>query len=85
MKVDAPLKTTSDCLLYANRLAKDAVREVQTAKGSCIGIPDIVPGVGIGIQGVNGEWNGRTYYVDTATHVFNTSGYTTSFTTKGWS
>lgn len=85
MKVEAPLKTSSDCKLYANRLAKDAIREAQTAKGTCIGIPDIVPGVGLGIQGIDAAWDGKTYFVDTATHTLNASGYTTAFTTKGWS
>lgn len=84
IKVSAPLKTSSDCMVYAKRLAKDAVREVQVAQGTCIGIPDIVPGVGIGVLGVDNRWNLKTYYVDTVTHSFSSSGYTTSFTTKGW-
>jgi hypothetical protein len=84
LSVSAPLKTAADCKLFANRLASDAAKEAQRASGSCVGIPDLVPGVGLGFFGVDAAWSNRTYYVDTATHTFNASGYTTSFTTKGW-
>jgi hypothetical protein len=85
ISVTAPLKTSADCKLYAERVAFENIREAQQASGSCIGIPDIVPGVGLGILGVDTRWIGKTLYVDTATHTFNTSGYTTSFEIKGWS
>lgn len=80
----APLKTNKECVVYAKRLVEDAVREVCTSSGSCIGIPDIVPGVGLGYTGVDKEWEGKVYYVDSVTHTFNASGYKTSFQTKGW-
>lgn len=79
----APLKTNDECKLLAKRLAGDAVKEVQTAKGVCVGIPEIVPGVGLQFD-VDEEWSKRTYFVNTAVHNFSTSGYTVSFTTKGW-
>ena len=79
----APLKTKSDCKTYADRLAFDEIQKVNTSHGTCVGIPDIVPGVGIGYRNVDNDWDKGTYYVDTATHTFNASGYTVSFTTKG--
>ena len=79
----APLKTKSDCKTYADRLAFDEIQKVNTSRATCIGIPDIVPGVGIGYRDVDSDWDNGTYYVNTATHNFNTSGYTVSFTTKG--
>jgi hypothetical protein len=85
ISVTAPLKTAADCKLYAERVAFENIREAQQASGSCIGIPDIVPGVGLGVLGVDTRWLGKTLYVDTATHTFNTSGYTTSFEIRGWS
>lgn len=80
----APLKTKSDCKTYADRLAFDEIQKVKTSRGTCVGIPDIVPGVGIGYRNVEADWDKGTYYVDTATHTLNSSGYTVSFTTKGW-
>ena len=81
---NAPFLNNDECKKLATRLAKDAVRATQTAEGTCVGIPDIVPGVGLGISGVDPMWNGKTYYVDSVTHTFGSSGYTTSFRTKGW-
>lgn len=79
----APLKTKSDCKTYADRLAFDEIQKVRTSRGTCVGIPDIVPGVGISYWNVERDWDKGTYYVDTATHTLNASGYTVSFTTKG--
>lgn len=80
----APLKTKSDCKTYADRLVFDEIQKVKTSRCTCVGIPDLVPGVGISYRGVEREWDKGTYYVDTATHTLNSSGYTVSFTTKGW-
>jgi hypothetical protein len=85
ISVKAPLKTSAECKTYAARIAFENIRNAQQASGICVGIPDIVPGVGIGIKGVDSMWSNRTLYVDTATHTFNLSGYTTSFEIKGWS
>lgn len=81
----APFDTKTDCQDYADRLAYDAVQDVRISRGTCVGIPDILPGVGISYKNVDSKWDGKTYYVDTATHTLNSSGYTVSFTTKGWS
>lgn len=82
---NAPLKTSAQCKIYANRLAFDEIRKVQSGKGSCVGLPDIVPGVGLGFLGVDLLWGVKTYYVQSVTHSFNSSGYTTSFTLMGCS
>lgn len=84
ISMTAPLKTSKECEAYAKRLAEDAIRDVCTSSGECIGIPDIVPGIGLGYKGVDKGWEGKVYYVDSVTHTFNASGYKTSFQTKGW-
>jgi hypothetical protein len=84
ISVKAPLKTSEDCKIYADRIAFEHIRNAQQASGSCVGIPDIVPGVGIGIKGIDSLWERKTMYVDSATHTFNVSGYTTTFEIKGW-
>jgi phage protein D len=84
ISVKAPLKTSADCKTYAERIAYENLRAGQLASGSCVGIPDIVPGCGLGIQGIDSLWEKRVFFVDSVTHRLNTSGYTTSFKIKGW-
>ena len=85
ISVGAPLKTAAECKTYASRLAYDAIISAQTASGTCVGIPDISPGVGLSIKGIQSSWDSKIMYVESATHTFNSSGYTTSFKIKGWS
>lgn len=84
VKENVPFTSVSDCKAYADRLASDAISEAQKASGECIGIPEIVPGRAIGLEGIDLTWSGRTYYIESATHSFNSGGYTTSFEIKGW-
>lgn len=49
-----------------------------TGSGECIGIPQIKPQVAIRIENVGKRFCGK-YYVESATHVINDSGYRTSF------
>lgn len=50
-----------------------------TGQGSSIGLPDLVPGIVIGVEGVGALFEGE-YLVDSATHALGTSGYGTTFT-----
>lgn len=49
-----------------------------TGSGECIGLPQIKPQVAIRIENVGEKFCGK-YYVESATHVINDSGYRTSF------
>jgi len=49
-----------------------------TGSGECIGIPQIKPQVAIRIENVGKRFCGK-YYVESATHVINDSGYRTNF------
>lgn len=81
--VKAPLRTSLECYMYARRIVEDELQKAKMATVNCIGIPDIIPGVGIGLLDIDIGWNSDVYYVDTVTHTFNSSGYSTSFTAYG--
>lgn len=84
VKKNVPLRSVSECRLYANRLADEAIKNAQQASVTCIGIPEIIPGRSISISGMGMPWDSYTYSIESATHTFNSSGYRTSFEIKGW-
>ena len=67
----------------AEKQAKDALigrnKDFFTASGDCVGIPQIMAGRVLTIEGV-GELLSGDYYVTGAKHTLNSSGYRTSFT-----
>lgn len=69
----------------ANRLADEAesVREsMDSGRGSCIGMPILIPGRYLGIKGIDGSVDGE-YYLKAVNHTFGTDGFTTDFTLGG--
>lgn len=81
--VTAPLKTSTECSTYAKRIVMDEIHKSKMISVNCIGIPDIIPGVGVGISGIDLAWSSDVFYVDTVTHTLNSSGYSMSFTAYG--
>jgi phage protein D len=49
--------------------------------GECIGIPDILPGNNIELNGLGSKFS-KKYYIEKTTHSITTSGYKTTFTVK---
>lgn len=69
----------------ANRLADEAesVREsMDSGRGSCIGMPVLIPGRYLGINGIDGSVDGE-YYLKAVNHTFGADGFTTDFTLGG--
>lgn len=69
----------------AGRLADemDSVKETMYAgRGSCIGMPVLIPGRYIGIDGIDSEINGD-YFLKSVNHTFGADGFTTEFTLGG--
>lgn len=56
------------------RIAKDMV----TASGSTVGLPDLVTGTALEVGGVTDRYSGR-YFVTSSTHTIGEGGYTTQF------
>lgn len=64
----------------------DEVEELKehlySCQGSCMGMPVLIPGRYIGIEGIDDAVNGD-YYLKSVSHSFGTDGFTTNFTLGG--
>lgn len=76
-------KTQTDVTDAAKSMALKAKNENKRASGTCIGLPEIVPGRFIKITGVDSLIN-KKYYITDVTHTINYNGFLTNFTTEGW-
>ncbi|MCL7412013.1 MAG: hypothetical protein M8353_00130 [ANME-2 cluster archaeon] len=69
----------------AEKIAKAALDKLAEGlikgSGECIGLPDIVAGENIRLEGLGKKFS-RTYYLEKATHTISSSGYTTTFDIK---
>lgn len=69
----------------ADRLS-DEVEELKehmySCRGSCMGMPVLIPGRYLGIEGIDDAVNGE-YYVKSVSHSFGADGFTTNFTLGG--
>ena len=59
----------------------DRNRELVKARGTTVGLPDLVAGRRIQIGGVGARMSG-TYFVTSTTHTINDSGYFTTFNAR---
>ncbi len=69
----------------ADRLADEveSLKEsMYSSQGSCIGLPVLLPGRYIKIDGIDSTVNGE-YYLKTVSHSFGSDGFTTNFTLGG--
>ena len=57
--------------------------ENKKANGTCIGMPEIVPGRFLKISDVDSLIN-KKFYVTDVTHTINYNGFLTSFAAEGW-
>ena len=53
-----------------------------SGEGTCVGIPELIPGRYITIEGMEDQANG-SYFISKVTHSFTTEGYFTRFEVKG--
>lgn len=61
------------------------IAERQTAEGRCIGIPELVPGRCISVQGMDPSYNSKKFWIDHVHHRISEDGFVTEFYVKGWS
>lgn len=73
----------SKATYYLNSEVKNRLRGAQSGSGSCIGIPDLIPGKYIKIDKLDTLVN-KTYYLKQVKHTFSTDGFTTEFDLGGW-
>jgi phage protein D len=79
---DEPVSTADEAKALALGLRGDVGRAFVEAEGTCIGHPGIVAGVEIKVTGVGKRFSG-TYFVTSATHIYELGGYSVRFCISG--
>ncbi|SFR68983.1 hypothetical protein SAMN04487947_3537 [Halogeometricum rufum] len=74
MPVESPAEAETVAASEAARIRQGRL----TGRGETIGVPELVAGITVELDGVTETFNGR-YYVESADHQISTSGYTTTF------
>ncbi|MCP4369591.1 MAG: phage late control D family protein [Deltaproteobacteria bacterium] len=88
-KTQGKVKRTYWLNVASEKEANDSARSILdklavgyiTGSGECIGIPEIMPGYNIKLEGMGKKFS-KVYYVDKTTHSVSTSGYKTTFSIK---
>lgn len=75
-------EAASNCASY---WIQQRISQCQTAEGKCIGIPELIPGRCIIVQGINKTYNSKKLWIDHVHHKINEEGFVTEFFVKGWS
>jgi phage protein D len=79
--VDEPMFTPEQAQRRALAILSDKLKEMVTAEGTTVGLPDLRAGQRVEIRGVGSRFSG-TYFVTESTHTINDSGYVTRFTAR---
>jgi uncharacterized protein involved in type VI secretion and phage assembly len=79
---DQPVFTTDEAKALADGLSNDLSREFMQAEGICAGDPRVKAGYKVTIRGVGTRFSGN-YFVTSATHIYNETGYETRFSISG--
>ena len=67
--------------LWAAADMRKRARELLTATGSCLGFPELVPGVHVNLKGMRPPFTGL-YYVTQTVHTLDSGGYKTQFSLR---
>ena len=76
--VDAFVATEDEARELAISLINERAYDFITGSGKVIGLPDLRPGDNVNLEGLGDRFRG-TYYVKKVEHLFNSSGYLTTF------
>lgn len=76
------VRTAEECKKLAQNRLNEIAMGLVSGEGECIGLPEIIPGRYIEIEGLDDATNGK-YFISKVKHRFDQSGYTTSFEVKG--
>jgi phage protein D len=71
----------ADARQRARAIMTDRLKQMVTADGTTIGLPELRAGSVVEIGGLGARLNGR-YFVEKTTHSFSDAGYTTKFTAR---
>jgi phage protein D len=76
--VEKPVHKKPEADRLALAILKDRHKEMVKASATCIGLPSLVAGTKVEIEGAGARFSG-VYFVTATTHSFGESGYTTRF------
>jgi uncharacterized protein len=76
-----PQPTEQQAKKRARAILSDRLKEMVTAHGTTVGLPDLRAGQRVRIKGVGARFSG-TYFVTETTHTVNDAGYSTQFTAR---
>ena len=79
--VDQPVFTVAEAEKRALATLQDRLKQMVTASGTTVGLPDLRAGSRLEITGVGARLGG-SYFVTETTHTLGESGYTTRFTAR---
>lgn len=80
---DNPLVLTADeCKTLAQNRFDDLAQNFVHGEGECIGIPELIPGRYIEVDGLDENTDG-SYFVKKVVHIYNEDGYYTRFEVRG--
>ena len=75
-------RTQEECELIAQNRLNSIAMGLVSGEGACIGIPELIPGRYIEIDGLDSRTNGG-YFISRVKHRFDSEGYSTTFEVKG--
>ena len=76
------VRTQDECKNVAQSRLDGIAMGLVSGGGTCIGIPELIPGRYIKIDGLDSKSNG-TYFLSKVRHLFELNGYTTAFEIRG--
>jgi Bacteriophage probable baseplate hub protein len=79
--VSEPQPTPERARRRALAILSDRLKQMVTATGVCVGLPDLRAGQRVKIKGVGSRFSG-TYFVTETAHTIDSSGYATHFTAR---
>lgn len=82
MIIRADIKSTAEAVKETTRVMLEQKQRKMEGSGSCVGMPQIVPGRFIRITGLDSRVDGL-HYITEATHKLSMSGYTTDISIGG--
>jgi phage protein D len=81
MVVDEPVFTQAEARRRAQAILRNRLKQMVTATGTTVGLPDLRAGSRLEISGVGARLNGM-YFVTETTHTLGDSGYTTGLSAR---
>ena len=81
-RISCSVRSQEEADLKAKTVYNQRAKKLLTGGGESIGLPDIMPGGYLKLEGL-GKTFSRTYYISGTQHTISSSGYRTTFNVEG--